>query len=368
MVGEDGRVHAKFSPMMRTGRTSCSGPPLQQYPRKQLVGADGKPVGEVRGIYIPSQGYYMLATDYCQLELCALAESCYRRFGRSKMGDLINDGLDTHLWFGNEFGRYKGMVFDPDDKEHPVTADLRQRAKASDFGFPGGLGPATFVAYARNYGVDLTLDEATELREMWFNSFPEMRDHLRHEVDDISTRFEIRKFLADIRKPNDKVTTVRDLEEYLVSCGYTEEFARKSSSHLTRYMMTTLTGRKKRNCAFCAAANLEFQAPAADGAKLALWAGYVLGWRMVNFIHDEILQEVSQALELEERTAFVEEVESTMIREMESVLPRMKIKVESSLSARWLKGAKHKTDDNGNLLVWQAPSQNISEIMKQKVS
>lgn len=368
LAGADGRVHARFTPMVKTGRTAASGPPLQQYPRDHMFGVGGEDLGELRAIWIPADGHCFLATDYNQLELCALAESCYRRFGHSRMGDLINDDVDVHLWFGCEMGRKKGMDFDPDDRKHPVTADLRQRAKAADFGIPGGLGPATFVAYARNYKVDLSLDEAKELIAMWLDAFPEMKEHLKHPVDTHWTLVNIRMFLRELGLEAPAVRTIGDLEDFLYGMGWSEERVRKATSNLTVYMVTTVTGRTKRNCTYCAAANMEFQAPSADGAKLALWEGYTRGWRIVNFIHDEILQEVSLRQSIEERTRFVREVEAVMCGQMQRVLPRMKIKVESALSERWLKAAKPVHDDNGNLLIWVPESQNSATAIERKIS
>lgn len=368
MAGVDGRVHARFTPMVRTGRTACSGPPLQQYPRDPLKDADGNVLGEIRSIWIPTPGFYMLATDYNQLELCALSQSCYERFGKSVMGDLINEGQDVHFWFGNVMGRKKNMDFDPDDKEHPVTADLRQRAKAANFGIPGGLGPATFVAYARNYGVALSLDEAKELIAMWFESFPEMRDHLKSPVDDYWTFRNIKEFLKTSGLEAPHVKTVQDLEDFLATQEWEPEQIRKATSEMTVYMVKTVTGRIKRNCTYCAAANLRFQGLAADGAKLALWEGYLRGWRMVNFIHDEILQEVPAEMPLPQRTLFVREVEDVMVTSMQRVLTRMKVKVDSTLSARWQKKAKPVHDEEGNLLLWLPKEQNGADKLKRMVS
>ena len=67
LIGVDGRMHAYFKPMVRTGRTSCSGPNLQNLPRD----------GGVRGQYEAPKGSVFFQCDYSQLELCALAQHCY---------------------------------------------------------------------------------------------------------------------------------------------------------------------------------------------------------------------------------------------------------------------------------------------------
>ena len=41
----------------------------------------------------------MCATDYSFVELVCLAQSCYTRFGRSVLRDVINADVDPHSWF-----------------------------------------------------------------------------------------------------------------------------------------------------------------------------------------------------------------------------------------------------------------------------
>lgn len=366
MVGVDGRVHAHFIPLVRTGRTACSKPPLQQYPRDPLKTENGEEIGEIRGIWVPTEGYLFLASDYCQLELCVLAQSCYKRFGKSTLLDLINSGIDVHMWFGAQLGKKKNLQFNPDDKNDPVMKELRQRAKAANFGIPGGLGPATLVAYAQSFGLSLTMDDAKELIEFWLECLPEMKNHFEHSIDEVNTLKNIRRFIRD----NDIKTTfpVNDiwtLKTVLLQQGIPAEEVNKQVKNLVVYKVKTITGRIKRNCTYCSAANLEFQGPASDGAKLALWEGYVRGWRIVNFIHDEILQEVSAALPLEERTRQIKEIENVLITAMKKVCPDVNIRVESALMTKWLKAAKPVYDADGNLLVWMPTKENPAEDLKK---
>ena len=58
--------------------------------------------------------------------------------------------------------------------------------------------------------------------------------------------------------------------------------------------MTTLTGRVRGRVGFTQARNTPFQGLAADGAKLALWALIRAGYRVVAFIHDEIIVELPE--------------------------------------------------------------------------
>ena len=47
---------------------------------------------------IPSLGYYFIAIDYSAIELRTLAAVCQRRYGSSKLGDVIKQGIDPHAF------------------------------------------------------------------------------------------------------------------------------------------------------------------------------------------------------------------------------------------------------------------------------
>lgn len=338
-VGTDGRVHSRFSPMVKTGRTASSGPPMQNVP------------DEVRNCYIPSPMHLYMASDYNQLEMCGLAQSCYKRFGFSVLRDLINAGLDAHYWFGDIISRKSGGPSLEGADEDVVDA-FRRRAKATNFGFPGGLGAATFVAYARNYGVEITLEQAKELKALWLDSFPEMKLHLSPEIDEYWTSRQIHIFLSQNKLNAPHVRTIDQLESFLLDSGWEKDDVFRATSSVSAYICRLQTGRVKRNCTYCAATNMEFQGLCADGAKRALWAGYMEGWRMVDFIHDEILQEIPLVWTPEQLTAHAAHVNEVMCREMSVVIPDVRIKVETAIMDRWYKKAKPLHDANGNLIVW----------------
>jgi DNA polymerase-1 len=291
LVHPDSRVHPRFTPLVRTGRTSCRGPNLQNLPRKE----------NIRGIYIPTPGWVLYAADYSQLELCALAESCLKRFGFSRMAEIINSGVDLHRWFASEVASV--------DVE-AVTDEQRQMAKACNFGFPGGLGIKKFQYLAKtSYGVSLTEEECKHLKQVWMDAFPEMEGHFKPAVD--------RGF---------------------------------SNEDEDRYMATTITGRVRRNAGYCSACNYQFQGLAADGARVALWYMWLEQYRMVNFVHDEVITELLEDSSLQYH---VRRINDLMIQGMQAAIPNVMIKVEGALMRRWDKKAKPVFDEAGNLLVWK---------------
>ena len=256
------RIHPRYNCIVNTGRTSCSKPNVQQLPR----------IGGIREMFIAKPGHTFLITDYSTLELCTLSQVLLNMYGNSVMADKINNGEDLHKY-------YAGILFGKSPEK--VTKEERQAAKAANFGFPGGLGTKTFIEFSRGYGLELTESEASRMKDVWFDAFPEMQDYLR-DSDGI--------------------------------------------------IMTT-TGRIRGNTTFCAEKNTPFQGLAADGAKLALFYLQKAGFNIVLFCHDEIVTEVP-ILEAKKLLAKQEEI---MIQSMYKVTPDIKITVESQISAFYIK-------------------------------
>jgi DNA polymerase-1 len=307
-IGVDGRVHSRYDPLKKTGRTSSSGPNMQNVPRKEGL----------RGCYIAPPGHVLYACDYGQLELCTLAESNYLRFGGSRMRDLINEGHDLHFWFGQKIKEK-----DPRPEEEKLAdKDYRQMAKAANFGLPGGLGVATFQGYAANtYGVEMDVETCTMLKKLWLDTFPENKEHLA--------------------PPKDTKFSNRDEDMYIAQ---------------------TVNGRVRRNATYCSSCNYPFQGLAADGAKVALWYLYIEGFKIVNFIHDEVIIELPKDNHLQQRIRRVDEL---MLFGMEQVVKHVKIKVEGALMERWYKEAEPIHGDNGELLIWSPELAKQLEEIKQ---
>jgi len=256
------RVHPRYNLLVNTGRTSCSKPNFQQLPK----------FGGIREMFIPQKGNVFLDVDYSAIELATLAQVCYDTYGYSVMRDRINDGEDLHRY-------YASIMHGCEAKD--VTKQQRQEAKAASFGYPGGLGIDTFIEFSRGYGLDLTREQAQEMKDVWFEAFPEMRDYMQHERGEVFT----------------------------------------------------LTGRKRGNTTFCAEKNTPFQGLASDGFKLALYELDKKGFTIVGQIHDQILVEVGEDVAKEKLV----EMEAIMISAMSSVATDVKIGVEGQILERFTK-------------------------------
>jgi DNA polymerase I-like protein with 3'-5' exonuclease and polymerase domains len=104
--------------------------------------------------------------------------------------------------------------------------------------------------------------------------------------------------------------------------------------------VATLTGRLRGRVRYSQARNTPFQGLAADGAALALFALVKEGFRVVGFVHDEILVELPDegGFVTEEKVRRVEEI---MCRCMAEVLVGgIPVGCETTLSQRWNKKAK----------------------------
>ena len=228
--------------------------------------------GDIRSMFKAEEGNTLLITDYSAIELCTLAQHVYTNYGHSVMKDKINQGADLHKY-------YASVLFNVPEKG--VQKWQRQAAKAANFGFPGGLGIETFIEFAKGYDLDISETQAKEMKDIWFKAFPEMKDYMQGEEGSV----------------------------------------------------TTLTGRVRADTTYCAEKNTPFQGLAADGAKVALYNLMDAGFKLVGFVHDEIITEVPENT-AEEMRRLQEEI---MVNSMSLVVPDVKISVESTISPRYCK-------------------------------
>lgn len=331
------RIHARYNSMLETGRTSCTDY-IQTPPRDPLscfeCGADAKYfsagteicpkcgawIGDIRRCYVPASGKVLCSVDYSQLELCCLAQACYDLLGTSTIGDAINAGLDLHSMLaatimGLPLEEYM-VLRKAKDKEATMW---RQTAKGGNFGFPGGMKPAKFVAYVRQqFGLsEVDLNMAKRIYDGWCKTWYDMPAFFR-EIK----RFGFHSYgsLATVKHPR--------VGLYMGKRGYT------------------------------AACNGMFQPLAAAGA---LAAGYELcreayarpesplfGSRPVMFLHDEWIFELPEDRAHEAAMRMAQVMRETM----ELWTPRVKISAEPALMRRWYKGAEAVYVD-GRLVPWE---------------
>jgi DNA polymerase I-like protein with 3'-5' exonuclease and polymerase domains len=119
-VGGDGRVHPRISYIMLTGRTSYSRPNLQNVPKERGI----------REMYCAAPGWVLVSIDYDQIELCSLAQACFVKYGKSRMKDIINAGIDVHGWFACILeGKLTREQIEIDPENHAVIQSIIELIK-----------------------------------------------------------------------------------------------------------------------------------------------------------------------------------------------------------------------------------------------
>lgn len=147
-LGSDKRMHPSFNlTNVRTGRTSCQNPNLQQVPREHAV----------RSLFNAPEGRLFFEADYSQLELRIAAEYAHD----PTMLKIYKTGGDIH----SSTAKLMTGGREP-------TKEERGKAKAINFGFLYGMSARTFVGYAYDsYGVVFSRAEAERVRALFFAKY-----------------------------------------------------------------------------------------------------------------------------------------------------------------------------------------------------
>ena len=250
----DGRVHTTFNQTgAATGRLSSSNPNLQNIPVRGELGR------KIRRAFIPgSKDQLLLVADYSQIELRILAHLA----GDQGLKAAFGSGTDIHT-------ATSAKVFGlPEDQVDPAT---RSRAKAINYGLAYGMN-----AWGLASRLEITAEEAQEIIDAYFESFPQIRDFLDRQVARAAaegfteTILGRRRYIPELQAANPRV---RDM------------------------------GRRM-------ALNAPIQGSAADVFKLgmlrvdAALRGSNLDMRMLLTVHDELVFEVA-ADQVEEAAALV---------------------------------------------------------------
>jgi DNA polymerase I-like protein with 3'-5' exonuclease and polymerase domains len=156
-----GRLHTSFLIAgASTGRFAARAVNLQQMPKWREP--------DFRKIFAAPPGQLVMALDYSQIELRAVAELISDWFGYdSIMRQSFAAGLDAHT--------ATAMSMTGKNRPEDITKEERQLAKPCNFGLLYRMGNRGFYNYLRvNYVPDITFEEACELREKFFAAHPDL--------------------------------------------------------------------------------------------------------------------------------------------------------------------------------------------------
>ncbi len=180
------RVHTHFNQTVTaTGRLSSSDPNLQNIPIRTDEGR------KIRALFEPGEGYdFLLSADYSQIELRLLAHMS----DDENLIAAFNSGEDIHA-------RTAAEVFGVNVNE--VTADLRRKAKAVNFGIVYGISD-----YGLSRDLRTTRHEAGEYISLYFDRYPKVKNFLDATIEQarklgyVTTMFGRRRQLPAIKNSN----------------------------------------------------------------------------------------------------------------------------------------------------------------------
>ncbi len=152
---QTGRVHTSYNQTGSvTGRLASSEPNLQNIPIRTELGR------QIRRAFVADDGHTLLAVDYSQIELRIVAHMAEDK----AMIDAFHQDQDIHATTA-------AAVFSVDQAD--VTAEMRRRAKAVNFGLIYGMS-----AFGLSRSTDLTLAEAEDFVKAYFERFPGVKRYL----------------------------------------------------------------------------------------------------------------------------------------------------------------------------------------------
>ncbi len=150
-----GRIHAHYGQIgAYSGRMSCGNPNMQQIPRDSSF----------RKCFVPAPGNSLVIADYSQIELRVAAQISQDE----RMIEAYRTGGDLHKLTASL------VTGTPIDE---ITKEQRQSAKAVNFGLIFAMGARGLQLYSQDiYNVEMTLEEAEDFRERYFNAYVGIRN------------------------------------------------------------------------------------------------------------------------------------------------------------------------------------------------
>ena len=152
----DGKLHPSFNITADTGRTTCKNPNIQQVPQESTL----------RNVITCPKGRKFIEVDMSQAEL--RVASIFSE--DENMIHAYQSGSDLHQ---KTMELIKGGKKPKNDQE---AKRWRTEAKSANFGLLYGMSAKTYQEYAKGYGMEITLEEAEDIRDDFFNSYPKLLD------------------------------------------------------------------------------------------------------------------------------------------------------------------------------------------------
>lgn len=306
-------IHTRYG-IAGTTRTTSANPNMQNW--RRLEG--------VRECFTARDGKCFVESDAKGLELATLAQVISWKLNIDHMCRLLNDGIDLHLFAaarlnGWDYEQAKVWLKERDRHGEPTKRALhvkeqRQFCKIANFGYPGFMGAATLVPYARQQGTRITLEQAEDLKDNWGRTLPSCLAYLRH----VKTLRNPRTGLYDLEIPGSDIWRAGVTISSAANCGFQGLGARvmkKVGWNLTREAWTD-----------------------PDSALYAL--------PLVMFTHDSFAWEAS----IGDQHEVAERTEEVIRDTAAGMMPHVKLEAESVAMLHYSK-VDGKRDKRGRLLI-----------------
>ena len=190
VIDETGRIHSRFNQTeTRTGRISSTEPNLQNIPVRTELGR------EMRKFFIAKDGYVLVDADYSQIELRVLAHLS----DDSAMCEAFNNNQDIHSITASQvFG--DGML------PQFVTAEMRSRAKAVNFGIVYGIS-----AFSLAEDIHVSVKQADKYIKDYLSHYNGIDKFMKNAVASAKekgyaqTLFGRRRYLPELKSTNHNI-------------------------------------------------------------------------------------------------------------------------------------------------------------------
>ena len=352
-VFTDGRIHGRFNQYgADTGRFSSKNPNLQNIPSHDK---------KIRKMFVASDGYVMMSSDFSQQEPKCLAALC-RKAGDSQMYNTFMDGKDLYSEIASKsfHKSYEECCeFAPDgSKNPPEYKERRAQAKTILLGVLYGRGTASV---AEQLGV--SNKEASEIKESVFKGFPAIKKFERESIEMaedlgyVTTVCGRKRRLPSMMLPDYEVKWKDGVAPDNDPLAFDSEISTEVPEALERKWFTRIkranfqTKRKvfeeankegiwivdhTREKDVTKVVNARIQGSAADLTKLAMIELYnnarlkELGFRLLIQVHDEVIAECPE----ENAKECAKLLAETMSKAAEKIL-EMPIKCDVEVSKCW---------------------------------
>ncbi len=180
-----GRLHTSFNQTgAATGRLSSSNPNLQNIPIRTELGR------QIRAAFLPREGWKLMVADYSQIELRLLAHMSRCPL----LLEAFRNGEDIHTRTAAEVFGVPPLM---------VTAEMRRRAKAVNFGMIYGLSAFGLAAQ-----LDVSKQEAQLYIDSYFQRYAGVKEFIERTIEEVRrtgftrTLFGRRRPIPDINSGN----------------------------------------------------------------------------------------------------------------------------------------------------------------------